>query len=802
MVINLGRTLPMAQHVKGKRSAVTCHLKCANACAKGVCNTSGNGYFRDIVDAQLSRRALLGLGAAGAAAIVLAPSLAGQRAAASTGTAYAAVGETGAFGFAPIDPVAYTVDSFVVPEGFDWTPIIRWGDPLFADSPAFDALNQTPEAQARQFGYNVDYTDIIRTSATTAILFVNHEYTNENVMFPAEQLEGDVERVRRVGLKAHGLSVVELTRTSETAPWTPVVGGALNRRFLDDTPYAFTGPAAGSELLRTVADPEGRTVLGTFGNCSGGTTPWGTILSGEENFDGYFRSAGLSEAEQRYGLADEETARGWENVDPRFDARTPGYENEPNRFGWIVEIDPTDPSSTPRKHTSLGRLKHEGANVIVAANGRVVAYTGDDERFDYLYKFVSRDTYVEGDRAHNMTLLENGDLFVARFSGDSPATEIDGSGTLPSDGGFGGSGEWLPLVVDGASAVDGMSVEEVLVHTRLAADRAGATKMDRPEDVQPHPTSGRVYVACTNNSDRGTEGKAGPDEVNPRTENRDGHIIEITEDGGDQTARTFGWTLLLVAGDPARNDSAYFSGFPVDEVSPISCPDNLAFDTAGNLWISTDGAPSTIGFNDGLFRVGLEGDQRGRVEQFLSVPREAETCGPVIHDDEWHVFVSVQHPGEDGSFEEQTSTFPDSMKQAPLSGAGGGTFAGPRPTVVQVMPVAAPSPTPTPTAEPTATPEPTPTATSTPTPTTTPSASPTATPTQAPTQAPSQTPVPSPSQSAAPSPGPDAPLSPTGGGVVGGLLAGAGALATAGLAFLARRKRENGQQPSETTDEV
>ncbi|GAA4188599.1 PhoX family phosphatase [Microbacterium oryzae] len=747
MVINLGRTLPMAEHVRGKRSAITCHLKCASACARGVCNTSANESFRDIVDAQLSRRALLGLGAMGAAAIVLAPPLGGGR---PLGAVAAPAGETGAFGFTAIDPVPHTVDSFVVPEGFDWTPIIRWGDPLFADSPAFDAADQTPEAQARQFGYNVDYTDVIRTSATTAILFVNHEYTNESIMFPAAQLEGDAERVRAVGMKAHGLSVVELTRTSETAPWTPVVGGALNRRFLDDTPYALTGPAAGSDLLQTADDPHGTTVFGTFGNCSGGTTPWGTILSGEENFNGYFRSTGTSEADLRYGLADEETARGWEHLDPRFDTRTPRYENEANRFGWVVEIDPTDPASTPRKHTSLGRLKHEGANVIVAENGKVVAYTGDDERFDYLYKFVSRDAFVAGDRSHNMTLLENGDLFVARFSGDSPSGEIDGSGAVPADGGFGGTGEWLPLVVDGRSTVDGMAVAEVLVHTRLAADRVGATKMDRPEDVQPHPTTGRVYVACTNNTDRGAAEKAGPDEVNPRTENRDGHIVEITEDGGDQTARTFTWTLLLVAGDPAQGAATYFAGFPAADVSPISCPDNLAFDSAGNLWISTDGAPSTIGYNDGLFRIALDGPDRGRVEQFLSVPREAETCGPVIHDDEWHVFVSVQHPGEDGSFAAQSSTFPDAMKPAPLAGAGGGTFAGPRPSVVQVLPVASPAPT------------------------------------AAPTPAPSVAPTPT------PTPEDRVELVPTGGGVVGGVLAGAGALAAAGFALISRRRRGDG----------
>ncbi|MFD5215604.1 PhoX family protein [Microbacterium sp. NPDC058345] len=762
----------MASHVRGKRSAVTCHLKCANACADGVCNTSTNGYLRDIIDAQLSRRSMLGFSAAAIAGVVLAPALSGgQSAAAASGVPMAPLGATGAFGFTPIDPVAYTVDSVAVPQGYDWSPMIRWGDPLFADSPAFDVRNQTAEAQSRQFGYNVDYTDVIRTSPTTAILFVNHEYTNEGIMFPAEQLAGDVDRVRRVGLKAHGLSVVDLVRTDEAAPWVPVVGGAHNRRFLDDTPYAFTGPAAGSPLLQTSADPAGTTALGTFGNCAGGTTPWGTILSGEENFNGYFRASGTSAADRRYGMKDAETARGWEYVDPRFDTRTAGFENEANRFGWVVEIDPSDPTSVPRKHTSLGRLKHEGANVIIASNGKAVAYMGDDERFDYLYKFVSRDAHVEGDRAHNMTLLENGDLYVARFTGDSPAGEIDGSGAVPADGGFGGSGEWLPLVVGGASAVDGMSVAEVLVYTRLAADRVGATKMDRPEDVEPNPVTGRVYVACTNNTDRGIAGKTGTDEANPRTENRDGHVIEITEAGGDQTATTFAWTLLLVAGDPSKNSSTYFSGFPVDQVSPISCPDNLAFDSAGNLWISTDGAPSVIGYNDGLFRVTLEGAERGKVEQFLSVPREAETCGPVIHDDERRVFVSVQHPGEDGSFEQPTSLFPDAMRPAPLAGAGGGNLDIPRPSVIQVFPVAAPEPTPTPTPTPVPTPDPT----------------------GSPTPPVESTPPAGGIGSSPGGTGSSGELATTGGGgAIGGLLAGAGLLAAAGVALFRRRTSGEG----------
>jgi secreted PhoX family phosphatase len=685
--------LPMLGHTKGKRSPVTCALKCDNACTGEVCNTSTNSYFRDIASATMSRRAALGFGAAGALAVVLGNAVtSAPTAVADGGQGLAAAAKEG-FGksklqFTAIPPVAASVDALTVPEGFSWQPVIRWGDPLFKDAPDFDLDRQTAAGQARQFGYNNDYTDILPVEGSKdrrAVLFANHEYTNESIMFPAGF---DAAAAREIGRAAHGLTVVELERKNKNKPWSYVQGAPLNRRFLTDTTYELTGPAAGSALVSTVADPSGRAIKGTLGNCSGGTTPWGTILSGEENFNGYFVSPGTSAGDQRYGLTSKPTARKWELDDPRFDTRNAGYANETNRFGWIVEVDPFDPGSTPKKHSAMGRFKHEGANVIVAGSGHVVAYMGDDERFDYLYKFVSAGKYIEGDRKHNMGLLSAGDLYVAKFTGASPAAEIDGSGRLPADGAFDGAGEWLPLVVGGASAVAGMSVEEVLVYTRLAADKVGPTKMDRCEDVQPSLHTGKVYVVCTNNTDRGKTDlagaylKEGATEVNPRNTNRDGHIVEITETG-DQTSTKFGWNLLMVCGDPAKNTSTYFSGFPSDKVSPISCPDNVAFDSVGNLWISTDGAPSVIGYADGLFKVTLEGAERGRVEQFLAVPREAETCGPIIHDEERTVFVAVQHPGEEGSFADQHSYFPDYVKAGTTPKRG--QARAPRPSVVQVF---------------------------------------------------------------------------------------------------------------------
>ncbi|MGC5169420.1 PhoX family protein [Microbacterium sp. DT81.1] len=678
----------MVEHARGKRLAVTCELKCANACMKPDCNTSSNPTFREIAGAALSRRAVLGLGAAGAVALTFSQAGSAGRAVAAD---YEGLGGLGLpkpgwskLPFEPIKPVPANIDQFVVPGGYNWMPLIRWGDPLFADAPAFDIAAQTPEAQARQFGYNSDYLEIILDkSLKTGVLVNNHEYVNANIMFPSVPA-GQVlppEEVRRRGdiaKMAQGLSVVEISRSGSGTPWSYVQGGRRNRRITVETVFELTGPAAGSALVKTADDPEGRWVRGTLGNCAGGTTPWGTILSGEENFDGYFAWNAEAPGHARYSsTSTTSTSTGWETYDPRFNAHDAGYVNEPNRFGYIVEIDPYDPDSVPKKHTAMGRMKHEGANVYVSKDRRVVAYMGDDQRNDYLYKFVSKNK-ISASRAKNMTLLSEGDLYVAKFSGDSPANEILGTGQLPSDGQFDGTGQWVPLTKNGKSVVPGFTTEEVLVFTRLAADAVGATKMDRPEDVQPNPWTGKVYVALTNNSERGT--KSPLDEANPVTGNRYGHVIELTETAG-HAGTSFAWNILLLCGDPAQVANTYFAGFPADMVSPISCPDNLAFDAAGNLWIATDGAPSTIGYNDGLFKVPLTGDDRGHVQQFLAVPRQAETCGPVIHDWEGMVFVAVQHPGEGGTYELQTSVFPDGYKSAPVPGD---VPTAPRPSVVQV----------------------------------------------------------------------------------------------------------------------
>ncbi len=670
------RRLPLLPSHQGNRSEMTCHYRCDDACSQPVPNTSSNRYFGDLVNATATRRAVL-RGTGALTALVGVTAAAGTVPAAADGRDErddhdpdgpghgGPASDRAPFGFTPIAAQPESTDAVVVPEGFEWSALIAWGDPILAGAPEFDFDRQSAWAQEGQFGYNNDFTALLPgRSENEATLVCNNEYTNEELMFRGftgrpnltpEQL--------RIVMAAHGLSVVEVRRRSPRSRWSYERGARLNRRITANTEFRMTGPAAGDELLRTSADPSGTRALGTFANCSGGVTPWGTVLSGEENFNGYFKSSppppGQEAAYQRYGVT--RVGRGWERVDPRFD--TAQEPNEVNRFGWIVEIDPTDPTSTPRKHTALGRIKHEGATTTISPDGRVVAYTGDDERFEYTYKFVSHGRFAPGNsaraRKNNLTLLESGDLYVAKFTGDGF-----------EDGVSDGSGEWLPLVVDNQSRVPGFSVAEVLVHTRLAADQVGPTMMDRPEDVETNPVNGRTYIACTNNTSRTP---AQVEEANPRANNKHGHIIEITPEGGDHASPRFTWKIVLLAGDPA-DPATYFNGYDRTEVSSISCPDNVAFDRAGNMWIATDG--NKLGHCDGMYLFPLEGRHSGHVQQFLSVPAYAECAGPVITEDQRTVLVAVQHPGETAgaSPENPASLFPY---------RGGGQ---PRPAVIQVWP--------------------------------------------------------------------------------------------------------------------
>ncbi|PRZ41527.1 hypothetical protein CLV47_10974 [Antricoccus suffuscus] len=659
--------LPLLSAHPPRRSALTCRMRCGDACSHDIPNASDNPYFGDVLASAVSRRGLLKAGVVLAAAGAVSAAIGADPVAAApnpNSTKKAAKG----LRFTPVAP--NTADAVTIPEGYTQQVVMRWGDALFSDAPAFDLHNQTAAAQQRQFGYNNDYVGLLPVDKKTQLMLVNHEYTDEYIMFPGYDAQNPTKEQIEIAWAAHGLSVVAVSTQKKGGQLTPVVDHPLNRRLHTTTEFMLDGPASGADLLKTSADPTGTTVLGTLNNCSGGLTPWGTWLTAQENFNQYFANAGTvtdpvtAARLSRYGVSGGASERKWERFDPRFDlAKEP---NEVNRAGWIVEVDPYDPTSTPKLHTALGRFKHEAAQPRITGDGRVAVYMGDDERFDYFYKFISKGKFDSSGtpkaRAHNMTLLEDGTLYVARFTGNSPASEIDGTGKLPSDGAFDGSGEWIALASGTTSYVEGMSAEEVYLFTRLAGDKVGATKMDRPEDIEPSPVTGTVYIALTNNTQRGTAGKPAADEVNPRNVNKSGHIVEVMESGNDSGAGTFGWRIFLVCGDPA-DPSTYFAGFDKSQVSPISCPDNVTFDEHGNLWISTDG--NVLGYHDGLFGVATSGKYRGQVRQFLTVPIGAETCGPWVTED--RVLVAVQHPGEtdDATFESPTSHWPDGGSSVP-----------------------------------------------------------------------------------------------------------------------------------------
>ena len=658
---------------RSSRQHVTCRYRCGDACSDCPSNTSDNDYFRDVARRAITRRDALRAGAltvlaVGAGSALAACSHDGQPAGTS-GSPETAPQSPPGMDFVSVAP--NTHDAVVIPDGYRQQVVIRWGDPVLPDAPAFDISAQTAAAQRLQFGFNNDFAALLPMtgSGDRFLLVTNHEYTSETFMFPGYDADNPTREQFEIGVAAHGLTVVEVERRDGAL--VPALGH-YNRRITADTPFTLVGPAAGSDFVKTSADPAGRTVAGTISNCSGGVTPWGTVLSGEENVDQYFGAPPnapkpdptSAERFARYGIKVRPTERKWERFDPRFDvSATP---NEPNRFGYVVEVNPWDPASTPVKHSAMGRVRHEAATIFVTDDGTVVSYTGDDARFEYLYKFVSskkvRPSGTAGPdpatMAHNMTILDEGTLYAAKFTSDIPEVDVDGSGKLPSKGSFSGTGMWLPLLRTGPdgeaqSLVDGMTAQEVAVFTRMAGDKAGATKMDRPEDCEANPKTGKVYAVMTNNDERGLPGQPPADAVNPRNENKNGQIIEIT----DQHAGTsFTCDLLLVCGDPGAADS-YFAGFDKNNVSPISCPDNLTFDGHGNLWVATDG--NALESNDGLFAVALEGPHRGETRQFLTVPKGAETCGPVVLDD--LVTVSVQHPGEsdDHSLADPLSHWPD-----------------------------------------------------------------------------------------------------------------------------------------------
>lgn len=618
-----------------------------------------------VIEARLSRRDLLKGAAAGAALGVFGNVLGGEIL-----LAQQPASNPSSLTFWEI-PHGIEASHSLAP-GYSARVLIRWGDKVLPGAPDFDVTKQTADAQAKQFGYNCDFVGFLPLPAGSpgtdrGLLCVNHEYTNTELMFPgitpANKAEVITQEQVDVEMAAHGHSVVEIRR-DDRGTWTVVPDSRSNRRITATTEMKISGPAAGHERLKTGADPTGTRVLGMLNNCAGGTTPWGTVLTCEENFHEYF-GGDLTQAPDdrireydRYGIK----SRGrnpWNKFYDRFNlAKEP---NEPNRFGWVVEFDPYDPASVPVKRTALGRLKHEGATTVLNRDGRLVLYTGDDEKGEYVYKFVTKGTYDPKNREANLGLLDEGTLYAARFDADGKVhwlPLVQGKGTLTADKGF-------------------RSQADVVIEARRAAREVGATRMDRPEDIETNPVSGYVYCVLTNNDLRGI---GTVDAANPRPNNTTGHILEIIPPGAengageaDHAATEMTWGFFLMAGNPKLGGTYYGSG--VSENGWLVCPDNICFDSQGRLWIATDqgGAQKDFGIGDGLYGSDVQGSGKALTRLFFRVPVGAETCGPCLTPDDKAFFVAVQHPGEGSAYESPSTRWPDFDPKVP-----------PRPSVVAI----------------------------------------------------------------------------------------------------------------------
>lgn len=607
-------------------------------------NPSTARHFSDIVESRLSRRSVLTGGILGATAFLTTGIATAPRAAATPGRGKQPdrrrPGST-RLGYEPV-PLGYG-DEVVVPDGYSVTPFIPWGAALLAGAspfvpgtPPLVANGNTAEDQAKQFGSDHDgmhYFPLARgrRGSERGLLVLNHENTDEGYLHTATPVAPDpstytLEMVRK-SQNAHGVAVAEIER-SATGRWE-VVPSARNRRVTANTPMSFSGPARGNELVTTSTDPAGTSPAGTINNCSHGHTPWNTYLACEENFNGYFRvdDQGQYEAEDaelqaRYGVGGD--SNNWATNDDRFVVST-AEPNEPNRFGWVVEIDPFDPGSTPVKRTALGRQKHEGAYVHTSRGGRVVVYMGDDQVNEYAYKFVSSGNW-RSMRARGISPLDEGTLYVAVFSDD-------------------GTGTWLPLVhgQNGLTAQNGFADQgEVLVKTRLAADFVGATPMDRPEWTSVDPNTGTAYLTLTNNTSAAKEENA----ANPRKPNRSGHIIRWQEGGGDHAATTFAWDLFLIAGTGRGTGD----GSTIKPEDGFGSPDGLWVDPDSRVWIQTDGT-QPAGANDQMLAADpFRADEQGapQIKRFLTSVVNAEVTGVITTPDQRTMFVNIQHPGAGG----------------------------------------------------------------------------------------------------------------------------------------------------------
>ena len=594
----------------------------------------------------LSRRGFISAGALCGAAIFLGGGLL-SRSALAAGVSAA---NSQLMGFDSIN--AATTDTISLPPGYRSSVLISWGQPLQADGPAFDPSgNGTASAQEVQFGDNNDGMSLFAFAddPNRALMAINNEYTNYRYLFPHGGSPASAEEVHKAQA-TEGVSVIEIQRKGDG--WQFVQGSPFNRRIHANTPIRLSGPAAGHELLRTRADATGTRALGTFQNCANGKTPWGTYLTCEENFTDCFGSSDPKQtfdaAQKRYGVVAASKDINWHPHDPRFDmALNP---NELNRHGWVVEIDPFDPLSTPVKRTALGRFKHENAALAETGDGRAVVYMGDDERGEFIYKFISRDKINHQNPKANRDLLDHGTLYVARFDGG------DNNPDRPK-----GHGQWIELThgKNGVDASNGFANQaQVLIQARMAASTVGASRMDRPEWIVVSPTDGQVYCTLTNNAKRGEEGQpvGGP---NPREKNVYGQILRWKARNGDHGADTFDWDLFVVAGNPAVHGKEPKGGSAnINPQNMFNSPDGLGFDDAGRLWILTDGDASNTGDFAGMGNNQMlcADPVSGEIRRFMVGPVGCEVTGISFSPDHKTLFVGIQHPGENGG-----STFPEHL---------------------------------------------------------------------------------------------------------------------------------------------
>lgn len=545
---------------------------------------------------------------------------------------------------------ASSEDKVRVPKGYSAKPVALWGDRILPGSNAQfreDASNSASDQRA-QLGMNFDgmeffpLPDARSNSSEHGLLALNHEYVDRGLIHAATPGFAFTPDQILKEMHAQGVSVIEVQKV--LGAWQLNADSKFNRRVTAATPIRISGPAAGHDLMRTSLDPKGELIHGTMANCSAGRTPWGTYLSCEENFQEVFSHSGKpTDRDFAYGIR-EGLSYEWAKASPaspefqRFDAGL--HPNEPNRFGWVVEVDPYDPTSMPAKRTALGRFRHENAALLVAEDGRVVVYMGDDEADQYLYKFVSDGVYDPdpAKRDSMKEVLEKGTLYVAHFDGNK-------------------KGRWVELSKRNPALKEFQDDATILIFARMAAKATGqATPMDRPEWIAIDPFSDRVYATLTNNALRKEKPK---DPANPRAANLHGHIIWWRETAG-KSGEAFEWDVFLLAGDPKSKVETNRGNLESDL---FSSPDGLAFDPRGVLWIQTDISNSKVyhpehrkdqkeykafGNNQMLAvdRGGKGHADKSNIRRFLTGPNGCEITGFSMTPDLRTLFINIQHPGE------------------------------------------------------------------------------------------------------------------------------------------------------------